>query len=342
VFGRAFEWKRSEQSGMRLRREHGVDIFYAVAVNCIWGLAFVIPTYLKEADPTLVAFGRYFIYGVVSAGILFAAVRAVSFARIPWIRAFAYAFMGHVGYYIVLVWAISMGGVLVVAPIMATLPVSVAVVGNALDRELEFRRLIFPLLFIIVGITYLRIYQNSELSVHAVHVRNMIYGALLAFGALSMWTMYAVLNARYLKRSRISSMVWAQAMGLCCLLQVGIVLSLWLFLHERPAELFEWTASNELILKFVAGILVLGVAVSWLATQVWNRVSRKLPIAVAGQLLVVQSLAAIAYGSWLDRQIPHAVELICVVLVVVGVVWGVKVAYEPNANTLSSVRKNEA
>lgn len=324
---------------MRLSTGHGVDIVYAIAVNCIWGLAFVIPKYLTDIDPTMVALGRYFVYGILSAGILLAAARAVSFAQIPWIRAFAYAFIGHVGYYIILVWAISMGGVLVVAPIMATLPVSVAVVGNALNKELGFRRLIFPLLFILVGITFLRIYQNSALSVDGAQAKNMIFGALLAFGALSMWTLYAVLNARYLKRSQISSVVWAQAMGFCCLLQVGIAISLWLVLHEQPALLFQSMGSHELMVKFLTGILVLGVVVSWFSTQVWNRVSRKLPITVAGQLLVVQSLAAIAYGSWLDRQVPHIVELICVVLVVVGVVWGVKVAYESDAKSLSRLRK---
>jgi drug/metabolite transporter (DMT)-like permease len=327
---------------MRLSTEHGLHIFYAVAVNCIWGLAFVIPQYLAEVDPAMVALGRYFVYGILSAGILFAAARAVNFTQIPWIRAFVYAFIGHVGYYVVLVWAISMGGVLVVAPIMATLPVSVAVIGNALNKELDLRRLIFPLLFILVGITYLRIFQNGELGSHGAPVTNMIYGALLAFGALSMWTMYAVLNAAYLKRSRISSVVWAQAMGLCCLLQVAIAVALWLVFHEQPARPFQWAGSHKLMLKFLAGILVLGIVVSWLSTQVWNRVSRRLPIAVAGQLLVVQSLAAIAYGSWLDRQLPHIVELICIVAVVVGVVWGVKIAYEPDAGSVGSLRKSEA
>src|SRR5687768_1074267 len=110
-----------------------VDIFYAVAVNCIWGLAFVIPKYLNDVDPALVALGRYFFYGVLSAAILFAAAATRRAGPVPWARAFTYAFLGHVGYYLVLVWGISKGGIMVVAPIMATLPVSVAVVGNVLD-----------------------------------------------------------------------------------------------------------------------------------------------------------------------------------------------------------------
>lgn len=121
--------------------------------------------------------------------------------------------------------------------------------------------------------------------------------------------------------------------------QRGQFFSLWLAFHEQPALLFRWMGSPELMMKFLAGILVLGVVVSWFSTQVWNRVSRKLPITVAGQLLVVQSLAAIAYGSWLDRQVPHIVELTCVVLVVVGVVWGVKAAYEPDAKNLGCLCK---
>jgi drug/metabolite transporter (DMT)-like permease len=320
---------------MRSNTGHGADILYAVAVNCIWGLAFVIPKYLSEVDAAIVALGRYFVYGVLSASILLAAAHSLRSAQVHWIRAFAYAFIGHVGYYIVLVWAISIGGVLVVAPIMATLPISVALVGNMLNKELAFGRLILPLSLILVGIIALRIYQNNELSVDPAQAKNMILGALLAFGALSMWTLYAVLNARYLRRSEISSVVWAQAIGVCCLLQVGLAISLWLAFHEQPALLFQGLDSNEVMLKFLAGIFVLGVVVSWFSTQIWNKVSRRLPITVSGQLLVVQSLAAILYGSWLDRQVPHPVELLCVTLVVMGVVWGVKVSYEPGARALN-------
>jgi drug/metabolite transporter (DMT)-like permease len=314
---------------MRLSSGHGRDILYAITVNCIWGLAFVIPEYLRAVDPAVVALGRYFIYGILSAAILLTAARTINFTQIPWGRAFLYAFIGHVGYYVILVWAISMGGIMVVAPIMATLPVTVAMIGNSLSQELAFKRLILPLLFILIGIAFLRFYQNNQATIQGLRVSDMLYGALLALVALSMWTMYAVLNARYLKRIPISSVVWAQAMGLCCLLQVGIAFSLWFFVHPRSVQLLQWTDNYETVIRFLAGIVILGALVSWLSTQVWNKVSRRLPITVAGQLLVVQSLAAILYSSWLDRKIPELIELICVGLVVVGVVWGVKIAYEP-------------
>ena len=313
---------------MRLRSGQGLNILYAIAVNCIWGLAFVIPEYLRDVDPATVALGRYFTYGVLSAGILLTA-RTVTFIQIPWARAFAYAFIGHVGYYLILVWAISTSGVMVVAPIMATLPVSVAVAGNIMSKELAFRRLILPLLLILFGIALLRLYQNSQTTAHGIQVIDMIYGALLALVALSMWTMYAALNARYLKRTQISSVIWAQAMGLCCLAQVGMAIALWVLVHPRPTQLLQWTENREIAIRFLAGVILLGVLVSWFSTQVWNRISRTLPITVAGQLLVIQSLAAILYSSWLNHKVPHVVELICVVLVVVGVVWGVKVVYEP-------------
>ena len=313
----------------RLRAGHRPDILYAVGVNCIWGLAFVVPKYAApDSDPAIMALGRYVVYGIVSGAILLAARRAVGLTRISWLRAFAYAFIGHVGYYIVLVWAISLGGVMVVAPIMATLPVSVAVVGNMLDRDLDFKRLISPLLVSVAGIAVLRIYQNRQLALDGVQVTNTMSGALLALGALSMWTTYAVLNARYLRRTHVSSVVWAQAMGLCCLLQAVIAVMLWLSYPWQPAPLLPWVGSRETLVRFVAGVLVLGVVVSWLSTQVWNRISRSLPITVAGQLLVVQSLAAIVYGSWFDRRLPQPVELACVVVITVGVVWGVHVVYK--------------
>ena len=320
---------------MRLRQGHAMDIFFAIAVNCVWGLAFVIPTNLTGVDSAAVALGRYFIYGILSAGILLVATRQVRFGQIHWFRAFAYAFLGHVGYYIVLVWAISLGGVMVVAPIMATLPVSVAITGNLLSKELSFKRLILPLLFILAGIAYLRVYQNSHFTSHGIQPDDMIYGALLAVAALAMWTMYAVLNARYLKRSQVSSVAWAQAMGFCCLLQVALVISIRPFFYEQPGNLFSWANDYELAIKFALGIVILGVLVSWASTQVWNKVSRKLPITVSGQLLVVQSLAAILYDSWLDGQAPQPIEMACIALVVVGVVWGVKSVYEPRPEPLA-------
>lgn len=315
---------------------HGADVLSAIAVNCIWGLAFVVPEYLGSADPMVVALGRYFVYGVLSAIVLLMASRTIDFGGIAWARAFAYAFIGHVGYYLVLVWSISVGGVMVVAPIMATLPVSVAIVGNMMRREVSFRRLILPLSFIFLGITLLRLYQNSQAIHDAGRAGDMMLGAVLALLGLFMWTMYAVLNARYLKRIQISSIVWAQAMGLCCLVQVGMAVGVWLLVHPQPAQLLQWTASPETLASFLAGIVVLGVVVSWLATQIWNRASRRLPITVGGQLLVIQSLAAIVYGSLLDGAWPGAVELACIVLVVVGVVWGVKAVYEPVERNASS------
>lgn len=314
---------------MRVSPGHGLDMLYAVAVNCIWGLAFVIPEYLHGTDPAVVALGRYFVYGALSAAILLTAARTIRFAEIPWARAFLYAFIGHVGYYLLLVWAIAVGGVMVVAPIMATLPVTVAVVGNCMSRELSFRRLVLPLLLVLLGITVLRVHQDSQALLAGVPVVDMMYGAVLAVVALALWTMYAVLNARYLKRIRISSVVWAQAMGLCCLVQVGMAVALWLLVHPESARPLQWAADYETVMSFLAGIVILGVVLSWFATQVWNRVSRSLPVTVSGQLLVIQSLAAIVYSSWLDRKLPDAIELACVVLVVVGVVWGVKAVYEP-------------
>jgi hypothetical protein len=72
---------QEEEVIARLSSGHGLNILYAVAVNCIWGLAFVIPEYLRDVDPAVVALGRYFVYGVLSAAILLTVPRAVTFAK---------------------------------------------------------------------------------------------------------------------------------------------------------------------------------------------------------------------------------------------------------------------
>ncbi len=306
------------------------DILSALFVNCIWGLAFVIPKYLTDVDPILVALGRYFVYGVLSGVFILATFtwRTTTLRWRDWGRAFIYALTGHVGYYAVLVLAISFGGVLVVAPIMAVLPISVAVLGNYFNQELHFKPLIFPLLLISGGILSLRIDQNIASASHATDSINVIYGGILAFIALALWTGYAVSNARYLKQSQISSVTWAQIMGICCLCQVILVAAIGLTVVERPHETLAWMIVPEKISAFIGGILILGILVSWYSSQIWNKVSRRLPITVAGQLLVVQSIAAIIYNSLLERHAPSTIEILCILLVITGVVWGVKVVYQ--------------
>jgi drug/metabolite transporter (DMT)-like permease len=64
---------------------------------------------------------------------------------------------------------------------------------------------------------------------------------------------------------------------------------------------------------------------SWLGTLCWNAASQRLPTALAGQLIVFETLSALAYAFVLRGQWPEPLTLIGIGLLVVGVIAGVRV-----------------
>ena len=74
----------------------------------------------------------------------------------------------------------------------------------------------------------------------------------------------------------------------------------------------------------VAWMLALGLLASWLGTLWWNAAARRLPTSLAGQLIVFETLSALAYAWLLRRAWPDPATLAGVGLLVTGVVLGVR------------------
>jgi drug/metabolite transporter (DMT)-like permease len=67
-----------------------------------------------------------------------------------------------------------------------------------------------------------------------------------------------------------------------------------------------------------------GVLVSWFATVIWNRVSRILPVSLAGQLVVFETLSSLLYAAIADRKVPPTYEVAAMSIVVLGVILAVR------------------
>ena len=70
-------------------------------------------------------------------------------------------------------------------------------------------------------------------------------------------------------------------------------------------------------------LLAAGVALlsSVVGGAFWNQASRLLPLALSGQVLVVETLAALLFGFLWEQRLPGALELVAIALLVGGVVW---------------------
>jgi drug/metabolite transporter (DMT)-like permease len=76
--------------------------------------------------------------------------------------------------------------------------------------------------------------------------------------------------------------------------------------------------------RFVGLMLAIGLFASWLGTLCWNEASQRLPTTLVGQLIVFETLAALAYAFLLRGQAPEPLTLLGVVLLVAGVVWALR------------------
>jgi drug/metabolite transporter (DMT)-like permease len=77
--------------------------------------------------------------------------------------------------------------------------------------------------------------------------------------------------------------------------------------------------------EFIGLMLAIGLFASWLGTLCWNEASQRLPPALAGQLIVFETLAALAYALMLRGQAPAPGVLVGVALLVAGVLWALRV-----------------
>jgi drug/metabolite transporter (DMT)-like permease len=71
--------------------------------------------------------------------------------------------------------------------------------------------------------------------------------------------------------------------------------------------------------------VAIGLFASWLGTLCWNAASQRLPTALAGQLIVFETLAASGYTFWLRGQWPEPLTVAGIALLVMGVIGAVRV-----------------
>ena len=72
-------------------------------------------------------------------------------------------------------------------------------------------------------------------------------------------------------------------------------------------------------------MLAIGLFSSWGGTLCWNEASQRLPTTLAGQLIVFETLAALAYGYAWRGGAPAPLALAGIALLLAGVVMALRV-----------------
>ena len=308
---------------------------FALAAGLMWGLVFVVPLLLPEYPPALLSVARYLAFGLIALPLAWLdRARLRELARADWIEAAKLALVGNLLYYLCLAAAIQRAGGPLPTMIIGTLPVVIAISANLRDARRDGRlpwlRLAPSLLLIAGGIALV---NHAELEhvqrAPAADLARYSIGALLAVGALACWTWYPIRNADWLRaHPGRSPRVWATAQGVATLPLAAAGLAGVYAWFGASGSAFDLPlgATPE---RFVLLMLAIGLFASWLGTLCWNEASQRLPTALAGQLIVFETLAALAYAFVLRGTLPPAATLSGIALLVGGVLWALRVKPEP-------------
>ncbi len=294
------------------------SLLAGTGAGLVWGLAFLVPALLPGWSAVAVTAGRYLAYGMLSLALLAWEGRAAwRLAREHWRAALAFAVTGNVGYYLLLVIGIQKIGAPVTDTIIGSIPVVVAVASNWRTPALPWRLLAAPVALSLAGLALTNAAEFAGAhSTVAAPPGVRLFGLAAAVGAVAVWTWYGLANAAFLAtRPAIPPGSWSSVVGLATLAVTLAALPLVTLLGQTT-----WpAASRRDTVMFLAGIAVLGVAVSWGGTWLWNSASARLPATTAGMLINVETVSGYVYVYAARQHWPPPGQMLGFALILAGV-----------------------
>lgn len=285
-------------------------IFYALGACLVWGLIFVVPQFMSSFNAIEIAVGRYLVYGIAS--LLFFIKIKQRYPFVVWKKAFLYSFIFCVGYYPCLIMGLRYASPAISALLMGMGPITIALYGNLKQKECSFKSLIFPSIFIFLGLVFV----NAPALQNADTPLNYFLGLFGCLCALITWTWYVVANVQFLKsRPEITPNIWATLNGVATLAMVL------LFIGSSSYGISFEKYSDK---SFLLGCIVLGVICSWFGIFLWNKATACLPVSLAGQLTIFETIFGILYFYTLEQGLPPLMELIGIVLFLVAITYGIR------------------
>ena len=306
-----------------------IGLLCGLIAGAFWGGVFLAPKLLHAFTPLQMTAGRYVCYGLASAALLGPSARRV-LARLTladWRDLAGLSLLGNIVYYVGLAISVQIAGVAPASLIIGLLPVTITLVGAQKSGKgpgegVPLRRLAAPLLLVLAGVLCINIaaFQTAT----DVSAARLSLGLLAAAGALAVWTVFAVWNARRLAATpRFNSHEWS--------LLTGVVTGLLSLLLVIPAFFLggaEHVPDAWMLFWGVSLAVALGASV--IGNGLWNAASRLLPLSLSGQLIVFETLFALLYGFLHEARWPLPLETAAIVLMLAGVLWSVHL-HRPDA-----------
>lgn len=300
-------------------------IAYALGACFIWGLIFVVPQFMTGFSAIEVVLGRYTFYGILSASIFVKSwLRGhLRFPRFIWGSALCFSFVSTFLYYTAVVLAVRYANPAICALILGLSPVTIAFYGNWQKKECSFKSLLPS--SILIGIGLLIINAPHFISEDALFDYSGYFAGLgCSFIGLVAWSWYVVANARFLKNNpNLLSNEWSTLIGVATLIWVTLC-GLLLIAVFAEAEIHTHLIDNAISSRFLVGSAILGFLCSWLGAYLWNQACLRLPISLAGQLTIFETIFGLLFVYLWAQQTPPLLELLGVAILLGAVGYSVR------------------
>ena len=298
-------------------------IVFALGACFIWGLIFVVPQFMTGFTSIEVALGRYLLYGIISS-LIFCKSKLQGTCRYPreiWIKALYFSLISTIGYYTCLVLALRYSTPAICALVLGISPIVIAFYGNWKQKETAFRSLAIPSILILLGLVIINIPHIEATD----SISGYVLGLGCSFLALIAWSWYVVANARFLKHHpEVHSSDWSTLIGVVTLFWVFMFALFLSVFCENQLHMEKYITPSPELTRFLIGSAVLGLLCSWIGAFLWNRASVYLPVSLAGQLTIFETIFGVLFVYILERHVPPAIESMGILLLFIAIVYGIR------------------
>jgi drug/metabolite transporter (DMT)-like permease len=284
----------------------------------LWGLTFIAPRAVAPFTAWDLTIARYGIFGI--ACMLLMADRRFRPSGIAPSRLVIGLLLGgagYVGYFVSVAFAVQLAGAVIPPVIIGTMPVFLAIIANLRDHSAPWGALAVPLGLITMGVA---IVNAATVSIADVaDTPSILLGVLTSSAALAIWIAYGLANGAIMRSADApDGLQWTGLQG------IGAAIGSFLLLPLASFDFMDKASSLETA-RFIAWALVMGLAGSWFATWCWVIASRRLPLALAAQLIVAETVFGLGYGFMFEGRFPSAAEAIGATFQLAGVCSAVAV-----------------
>jgi drug/metabolite transporter (DMT)-like permease len=298
-------------------------IVYALMACFIWGLIFVVPEWMESYTAIEVAIGRYIVYGTVSA-LFFLKIllnKHIHFSREVWLKALYFSLASTFGYYTCLVLGLRYASPAICALVIGISPITIAFYGNWRQKETAFKNLIIPSILILIGLVIINVPHIETTDSPGEYALGLVFAVI----SLLCWSWYVVANARFMRyHPQIDPNQWSTLIGVATLLWVFVFTIILILFFEDQFHMEKYITPNEALTNFWVGSLVLGLLCSWMGAFLWNKASLYLPVSLAGQLTVFETIFGVIFVYMVTKSVPSTLEVVGILILLTGVIVGIR------------------